>query len=99
MQGESLFLYTDGVTEALDASGALFGEERLRDALRAAGAASPASLCMVVRAAVAAFAEGTAQADDITVLAIRNSRNPDVPSGKTPESVSQATGKNPAGRV
>ncbi len=99
MRGESLFLYTDGVTEALDASGALFGEERLRDALRAAGAASPASLCMVVRAAVTAFAEGTAQADDITVLAIRNSRNPDHPDGKTPESVSPATGKNPAGRV
>ena len=42
---------------------------------------------------VAAFAEGTAQADDITVLAIRNSRNPDLPDGKTPESVSPAAGE------
>ncbi|MBR1608259.1 MAG: SpoIIE family protein phosphatase, partial [Kiritimatiellae bacterium] len=69
--GEALFLYTDGVTEALDASGALFGEERLLAALAAASGAEPRSLCTVVRAAVAAFAEGTPQADDITVLAIR----------------------------
>ncbi|MBR1836860.1 MAG: SpoIIE family protein phosphatase [Kiritimatiellae bacterium] len=69
--GNALFLYTDGVTEALDASGALFGEERLLAALAAASGAEPRSLCTVVRAAVAAFAEGTPQADDITVLAIR----------------------------
>ena len=69
--GETLFLYTDGVTEALDAKGALFGEDRLRDAVLAAGDASPASICHVVRAAVAAFAAGTPQADDITVLAVR----------------------------
>ena len=71
--GETLFLYTDGVTEALDASGALFGEDRLHEALVAASGAEPASMCRIVRAAVAAFAEGTPQADDITVLAVRYS--------------------------
>ena len=71
--GDSLFLYIDGVTEALDASGTLFGEDRLRNAIVAAGGAEPPSLCMIVRAAVAAFAEGTPQADDITVLAVRYS--------------------------
>ena len=69
--GESIFLYTDGVTEALDSKETLFGEERLADALKAASGQNPRSLCMVVRAAVAAFSEGEPQADDITVLAVR----------------------------
>ncbi|MBP5285596.1 MAG: SpoIIE family protein phosphatase [Kiritimatiellae bacterium] len=69
--GESLFLYTDGVTEALDSKNALFGEERLVDALKAAGDSGPKSLCSVARIAVAAFSEGVPQADDLTVLAVR----------------------------
>lgn len=69
-QGESLFLYTDGVTEALDSKNALFGEDRLADTLRAVGSAEPHHVCNIVRAAVAAFSEGVPQADDITVLAV-----------------------------
>jgi serine phosphatase RsbU (regulator of sigma subunit)/anti-sigma regulatory factor (Ser/Thr protein kinase) len=69
--GDALFLYTDGVTEALDAKNALFGEERLAAALEAVEDPEPHALCTVVRAAVAAFAEGMPQADDITVLAVR----------------------------
>ena len=69
--GDSMFLYTDGVTEALDAHDNLFGEERLVDALKVAPQNDPRSLCTVVRAVVAAFAEGAPQADDITVLALK----------------------------
>ena len=69
--GEGLFLYTDGVTEALDPSGALFGEERLADAVNAVQDPSPKSLCNVVRMAVAAFADDAPQADDLTVLSVR----------------------------
>ena len=69
--GDALFLYTDGVTEALDAKNELFGEERLSNAIRAVRDPEPHALCTVVRAAVAAFSAGVAQADDITVLAIR----------------------------
>ncbi|MCR5414268.1 MAG: SpoIIE family protein phosphatase [Kiritimatiellae bacterium] len=70
--GDTLFLYTDGVTEAMDASGALFGDERLAAALGAGMSAdSPESVCTVVRAAVAAFAAGAPAADDLTVLAVR----------------------------
>ena len=68
--GEGLFLYTDGVTEALDPSGALFGEERLADAVNAVQDPSPKSLCNVVRMAVAAFADDAPQADDLTVLSV-----------------------------
>ena len=69
--GDTLFLYTDGVTEALDLNGGLFGEERLANAIDAVPEPSPKSLCNVVRMAVAAFAEGAPQADDLTVLAVR----------------------------
>ena len=75
--GDTLFLYTDGVTEALDTVGVLFGEDRLRDALSVAGGSDPASFCRIVRTAIAAFSEGTMQADDITVLAIRRNGGAD----------------------
>ena len=69
--GDALFLYTDGVTEAIDRNGEIFGEERLVNAVAAVADPDPKSLCMVARAAVAAFAEGMPQSDDITVLAVR----------------------------
>ena len=69
--GDALFLYTDGVTEAMDSKGVLFGEERMLDALKAVRDPEPHALCSVVRTVVAAFSEGLPQADDITVLAIR----------------------------
>ena len=68
--GETLFLYTDGVTEALDHQDKLFGEERLTNAINAVEGSDPKMLCNVVRMAVAAFSEGVPQADDMTVLAV-----------------------------
>lgn len=68
--GDTLFLYTDGVTESFDRAGELFGEERLVNALDAVTEQSPKSFCNVVRMTVAAFAEGVPQADDLTVLAV-----------------------------
>ena len=70
LPGDALFLYTDGVTEAMDSKGGLFGEDRLREALLAAPSAIPSTVCNVVRMAVSAFAAGEPQADDITFLAI-----------------------------
>jgi len=69
--GDALFLYTDGVTEAMDASGALFGEARLADTLAAAGSQVPRALDVAVHAAVSAFAAGAPRADDLTVLAVQ----------------------------
>lgn len=67
--GDTLILYTDGVTEAMNGAGELFGEERL---LVAAGqpAAGCASLTGAVEQAVVRFAADTPQADDITLLCI-----------------------------
>ena len=75
--GDTLFLYTDGVTEAFDRAGELFGEERLVKALDAVAEPDPKSFCNVVRMAVAAFAEGVPQADDMTVLAVEYVSRPE----------------------
>ena len=82
--GDSLFLYTDGVTEALDPKNELYGEDRLLVTLRAIETPEPESICNIVRAAVTAFAAGAPQADDITVLAIKYVSRPRVFSRSFP---------------
>ena len=65
--GDTVLLYTDGVTEALNAEGEQFGEERLLEAARQHRELSPPELL----AAVADQARGFSpheQADDITLI-------------------------------
>ena len=69
--GSAIVMYTDGVTEAFDAGGALYGEERLAAALRAANGSNARSLVDTVIDSVLHYADGTDQADDITCLALR----------------------------
>lgn len=70
--GETLFLCTDGVTEAENGAYELFGEERMEQALAAAGAQTAESLNAGVMRAVHEFAgEGRPPSDDITMLAVR----------------------------
>ena len=92
--GDTLFLYTDGVTEAFDREGELFGEERLADALNAVTEPDPKVSCNVVRMAVAAFAEGVPQADDLTVLAVEYVSRPNLfvrSFPPTPDGIEQAS--------
>ncbi|MCY3838889.1 MAG: SpoIIE family protein phosphatase [Gammaproteobacteria bacterium] len=73
--GDALFLYTDGITEACNASEEEFGEERLDELLaRRADAAIPDLIAEVV-VAVEEFAGGVAQFDDMTCLALRMNSN------------------------
>lgn len=69
--GDVLLIYSDGVVEARNAAGDLFGEERLREVLYEHRAASAQRLIDAVMAAVQAHADGTPQADDITMVAVR----------------------------
>lgn len=69
--GETLFLYTDGVTESIDAAGAEFGEDRLAGILGGLAGASSVAVCRAVMGAVAGFASDVEQFDDITALAVR----------------------------
>lgn len=70
LPSDTLLLYTDGVTEAQDAAGELFGDARLLQAVRAYDEGGP-DLPQAVLQAVRAFEAGAAQADDITCVAVR----------------------------
>ena len=73
--GDTILLYTDGITEAFHADGkTMFGDERLLDAVKASASDAPEDLISSVYSAVRSFAEGAEQADDITMLAVRFSR-------------------------
>jgi sigma-B regulation protein RsbU (phosphoserine phosphatase) len=69
--GDVLYLYTDGVTEAMNGKRELFGEQRLVAALDANRDCGPLDLLSAIKREVDNFAEGTEQADDITMLALR----------------------------
>jgi len=69
--GGTLFLYTDGVTEAKNPEESLFGEERLLKALQIAPQADLAEMIHFISSEVAQHADGASQSDDITLLAIK----------------------------
>jgi len=70
--GETLLVYTDGVTEAMNPKRELFGEERLKQAVRGQAGLSAEKLTQRVVGEVARFANGAEPSDDITLLAIRH---------------------------
>jgi serine phosphatase RsbU (regulator of sigma subunit) len=69
--GDAIFLYTDGVTEAMDINAALFSEQRLGSALRQCVQGTPEAIIRSVIASVEHYCGNVAQSDDITVLAVR----------------------------
>ena len=69
--GDTLLLYSDGVTEAVNSAGDYFREDRLIHALRNNSAASARDLVNRVVKTVSTFS-GASHADDITVVAIRS---------------------------
>lgn len=69
-KGGTLFLYTDGVTEAFDKDEEMFGKQRLLDTLNKHTGSMPIELLSEVRTAVDSFAGEIEQFDDITMLGI-----------------------------
>jgi sigma-B regulation protein RsbU (phosphoserine phosphatase) len=70
--GDVFFLYTDGVTEAMNRAEELFGDDRLDDWLkRYAGTCGMRDLVKGLRDAVDSFADGAEQSDDLTLMAFR----------------------------
>jgi sigma-B regulation protein RsbU (phosphoserine phosphatase) len=69
--GSTLYLFTDGITEATNHGDELFSEARLEAVLRRTSGGSPRELIAAVDQAVRSHANGAPQSDDITVLAIR----------------------------
>ena len=67
--GATLFLYTDGLTEAMDSQHKMFGMDRLLGVLQT-GAETPQALLQKMTDAVARFTKDAEQSDDLTMLAI-----------------------------
>lgn len=70
-EGDMLFLYTDGVTEATDPEGQLFGEKRLKDVLDRGKDKALYELLPMVKNDIDIFVKGADQFDDITMLSVR----------------------------
>ena len=68
--GDRLFQYTDGVTEAMDQDGNLYGMERLREILAQNTALAPMKLLGKIKEDIDAFVGDAPQFDDITMLCL-----------------------------
>lgn len=69
--GDALLLATDGVTEAFDPAGEMFGRPRLEALLNTADDLTAGALVAAVNAAVDRFADGAERSDDTTCLAVQ----------------------------
>jgi len=76
-KGDLLFLYTDGVTEAIDTENHLFSEDRLKDLLTAKSTKDVQTAVDHTVAAVRTFEGEAEQTDDITVLALEYHGRPE----------------------
>jgi phosphoserine phosphatase RsbU/P len=69
--GDNLFLYTDGLTEAFNADGTFYGEERLLEAIQTDCCTSASDLLDIVEKSLLNFVQDMPPADDLTMLVLR----------------------------
>ncbi len=69
--GDTLFLYTDGVTEARNPKEELYGESQLLKALQLAPKEKLSEMIHYISAELTCHVNGAPQSDDITMLAIK----------------------------
>ena len=69
--GESLLMYTDGVTEAMNQKGEFFSDSRLRSEISILYGESLQDMIRRVMEKIISFSYGTPQADDITLMMIQ----------------------------
>jgi serine phosphatase RsbU (regulator of sigma subunit) len=97
--GDTLILFSDGVTEAMDPDDQLFGVPRLKQVLTGLPECPLDQIQKCVLEAVENFARGAHQADDLTLLIVRYrataaAANPDTdvpPAAAPPASSSSAS--------
>ena len=68
--GDSLFLYTDGISEAMNPNDELFGDSRLMATCSALSSASAKVMIGQVEQKIRAFVDGATQHDDMTMLSL-----------------------------
>ena len=66
--GSSLFLYTDGLSEAINLNNQMFGTERIVEELNTGPGRSPEETLRDVKEAVAEYIEGMEPFDDLTMM-------------------------------
>lgn len=69
--GDLLLVYSDGLTEAANAVGELFGEKRLKASIQRHRECSPADLIAAVRRDIESFSGRTDFRDDFSMVAVR----------------------------
>ncbi|HOX53036.1 MAG TPA: PP2C family protein-serine/threonine phosphatase, partial [Fibrobacteria bacterium] len=69
--GDTLLLYTDGITEAEDAQGDLYGMDRLKENLSRLGDSSPSEIIENLLATQSTFSGSAARPDDLTLVVVR----------------------------
>lgn len=70
-KGDTLFLYTDGLSESVDATGNEYGPDRLSKLLNENSNLAPDAMISLCRKELHSFAEGKLPGDDLTIMAIR----------------------------
>ena len=69
--GDTLVMFTDGVTEATDSTNRPFGTERLDNILSGVADKSSREIVEAIKAGITDFVEDAEQTDDITILALK----------------------------
>jgi serine phosphatase RsbU (regulator of sigma subunit) len=69
--GDTLLVYTDGVTEAMDRNGDFFGDERLRALLPSLAGLDAAGIAGRILEAVDAFVDDAPPHDDVSLAVVR----------------------------
>jgi phosphoserine phosphatase RsbU/P len=69
--GDLFFFFTDGVSEAMDADGACFGESRLSAFLASNAGFEPDAIRDLLVQEVAGFVKGQPQHDDLTMVIVK----------------------------
>ena len=69
--GDMILLYTDGLTEAMNAGEELFGLKRIENAICGVGFVDPKQLLDTMKRTVSIFVNGAEQSDDLTMLVIK----------------------------
>ncbi|MGB7290629.1 MAG: GAF domain-containing SpoIIE family protein phosphatase [Thermodesulfobacteriota bacterium] len=72
--GDSIFLYTDGVTEAMDLNGNFYTDDRLKRLLENQKSLPVEDRLKITLSDLKSFSSGASAADDITLMAIQYKR-------------------------
>ena len=70
-QGDSLLLYTDGVTEVYNFNNEEFGQERLAALVQQHADRTTPDLLQAIRQAISAFGGDRPLVDDVTMVALK----------------------------